>query len=160
LFLEQADETWLKEFASKISTPWDFTAIHVNKNSLDGVKRDIVSDVLCFRKLPAGIVVCPGPLLEDLWQAYLGDRICLRKWYIRLSFFLVRKTLNTIVIDHNTFTPCTNQQQIDTFIHQVVDYFEHDSRVYAYAFSNGEGLGEVWPMMRNGVFRYAFQVLN
>jgi len=52
LFLEQADETWLKEFASKISTPWDFTAIHVNKNSLDGVKRDIVSNVLSFRKPP------------------------------------------------------------------------------------------------------------
>ena len=41
--LEQADETWLAEFAKKIKTPWDFTAIHVNKNSLDGVKKDIVS---------------------------------------------------------------------------------------------------------------------
>ena len=50
LFSEQADETWLKEFASKISTPWDFTAIHVNKNSLNGVKRDIVSDVVYFRR--------------------------------------------------------------------------------------------------------------
>ena len=161
LFLEQADETWLKEFASKISTPWDFTAIHVNKNSLDGVKRDIVSDVLCFCKNPCyNRCSFSGPLLEDLWQAYLGDRTCLRQWYIRPLFFLVRKILNTIVIDHNTFTPCTNQQQINLFIHQVVDYFEHDSRVYAYAFSNGEGLGEVWPMMRNGIFRYAFEALN
>lgn len=40
--IEQADETWLKEFSKKISTAWDFTAIHVNKNNLDGVKKDIV----------------------------------------------------------------------------------------------------------------------
>jgi len=74
LFIEQADETWLKEFAGKISTPWDFTAIHVNKNNLDGVKRDIVSDIfLCFCESLLFIVVCSGPLLEDLWQAYLGD---------------------------------------------------------------------------------------
>ncbi|KAF8643255.1 hypothetical protein AX16_009141 [Volvariella volvacea WC 439] len=38
---KQADETWLKEFKRKIRTNWDFTAIHVNKNNLDGVKRDI-----------------------------------------------------------------------------------------------------------------------
>jgi hypothetical protein len=42
-FLEQIDETWLAEFQDRISTPWDFTAIHINKNSLDGVKQDIVS---------------------------------------------------------------------------------------------------------------------
>jgi len=98
LFSEQADETWLKEFASKISTPWDFTAIHVNKNSLNGVKRDIVSDVVCFRKNPCcnrHRRVFSGPLLEDLWQAYLGDRTCLRQWCIQPLFFLVRKILNT-----------------------------------------------------------------
>lgn len=39
---EQADETWLQEFSKKITTSWDFTAIHVNKNNLEGVKRDIV----------------------------------------------------------------------------------------------------------------------
>jgi hypothetical protein len=43
--VEQADETWLKEFAKRIETPWDFTAIHVNKNNIDGVKKDIVSRV-------------------------------------------------------------------------------------------------------------------
>ena len=40
--VEQADETWLAEFKDQISTPWDFTAVHINKNSLDGVKKDIV----------------------------------------------------------------------------------------------------------------------
>ncbi|KAF8958355.1 glycosyl hydrolase catalytic core-domain-containing protein [Flammula alnicola] len=38
---KQADETWLAQFSDEISTPWDFTAIHINKNSLDGVKKDI-----------------------------------------------------------------------------------------------------------------------
>lgn len=40
--IEQADETWLAEFAKRIRTSWDFTAIHINKNSLEGVKKDIV----------------------------------------------------------------------------------------------------------------------
>ncbi|KAG6900812.1 hypothetical protein C0993_000131 [Termitomyces sp. T159_Od127] len=40
---EQADETWLAQFSSKISTQWDFTAVHINKNNIDGVKKDIVN---------------------------------------------------------------------------------------------------------------------
>jgi hypothetical protein len=42
MITEQAAETWLSQFKSQISTEWDFTAIHINKNSLDGVKKDIV----------------------------------------------------------------------------------------------------------------------
>ncbi|KAF5382166.1 hypothetical protein D9615_004460 [Tricholomella constricta] len=38
---KQADETWLAQFRSKISTEWDFTAVHINKNNLEGVKKDI-----------------------------------------------------------------------------------------------------------------------
>ncbi|KAG6891380.1 hypothetical protein C0992_008091 [Termitomyces sp. T32_za158] len=40
---KQADETWLAEFSSKVSTQWDFTAVHINKNNIDGVKKDIVN---------------------------------------------------------------------------------------------------------------------
>ena len=40
--VEQANETWLAEFEAQISTPWDFTAVHINKNSLSGAKKDIV----------------------------------------------------------------------------------------------------------------------
>ncbi|KXN81340.1 Alkali-sensitive linkage protein 1 [Leucoagaricus sp. SymC.cos] len=112
---KQADETWLKEFAGKISTRWDFTAIHVNKNNLDGVKKDI----------------------DHYWNTY-------RKPIWVTEFACVN--------DHNTFQPCTNQQHINTFIHQIVDYFEQDNRVFAYAYSNGEGLGDVWPMMHGGKF--------
>lgn len=45
--LEQLDETWLAEFRTKITTEWDFTAVHINKNNLEGVKQDVVRiDVL------------------------------------------------------------------------------------------------------------------
>jgi hypothetical protein len=40
---EQADETWLTPFKNAITTEWDITNIHVNKNNMDGVKKDIVS---------------------------------------------------------------------------------------------------------------------
>ena len=58
----------LKEFASKISTPWDFTAIHVNKNSLNVVK-NIVSDVVCFCKNPAVIVIV-ACFQDHYWKTY------------------------------------------------------------------------------------------
>jgi len=69
LFSEQVVETWLIESASKISTPWDFTAIHVNKSSLNDVKRDIVSDVICFRKNPAVIVIV-ACFQDHYWKTY------------------------------------------------------------------------------------------
>ncbi|KAG6813934.1 hypothetical protein H0H92_005188 [Tricholoma furcatifolium] len=38
---KQADETWLAQFGSEISTPWNFTSVHINKNDINGVKKDI-----------------------------------------------------------------------------------------------------------------------
>lgn len=32
---------WLSAFSSQISTSWDITNLHINKNSMDGVKTDI-----------------------------------------------------------------------------------------------------------------------
>ncbi|KAG6865179.1 hypothetical protein C0991_004622 [Blastosporella zonata] len=49
---KQADETWLAQFGSQISTQWDFTAVHINKNNIAGVKKDIVS---------------PTPLMHNRW---------------------------------------------------------------------------------------------
>ncbi|KAK8849824.1 hypothetical protein IAR55_005160 [Kwoniella newhampshirensis] len=54
------------------------------------------------------------------------------------------------VDDSTGFVPCTDQNQINGFINDVVALFESDDRVYAYAYSNGEGLGDVWPMVVNG----------
>jgi len=54
------------------------------------------------------------------------------------------------VDDVNGFVPCTDQNEINTFITEIVTLFEADSRVYAYAYSNGGGLGNVWPMVQNG----------
>lgn len=63
--VEQADETWLKEFSKKISTPWDFTAIHVNKNNLDGVKKDIV----CFL-VERRVTKLRWPAQDHYWTTY------------------------------------------------------------------------------------------
>ena len=45
-----------------------------------------------------------------------------------------------------TWQPCTDQGQIDGFINDVVKFFEGNSSVVAYGPSNGEGLGDVWPL--------------
>jgi len=50
------------------------------------------------------------------------------------------------VDDSSGFVPCTSQSEINTFLDDIVDLFEGDSRVAAYAYSNGEGLGNIWPM--------------
>ncbi|KAL4258327.1 Alkali-sensitive linkage protein [Pleurotus pulmonarius] len=110
---KQADETWLAQFNKKVKTPWDFTAIHINKDNMDGVRKD----------------------LDHYWNTY--------KKPIWVTEF-------ACVNDHNTFTPCTDQGKINTFINQIVDLLQNDSRVVAYAYSNGLGLGNVWPMWRNG----------
>ncbi|WWC70282.1 uncharacterized protein I206_104232 [Kwoniella pini CBS 10737] len=54
------------------------------------------------------------------------------------------------VDDSTGFIPCTDQSEIDSFIHTAVDIFESDSRIAGYAYSNGYGLGDVWPMVSNG----------
>ncbi|WVQ95852.1 hypothetical protein IAU59_002951 [Kwoniella sp. CBS 9459] len=54
------------------------------------------------------------------------------------------------VDDSSSFIPCTDQTEIDNYINQIVDLFENDERVHAYGYSNGLGLGNVWPMYANG----------
>lgn len=44
--IEQADEDWLTPFEEDITTPWDFTAIHVNTDNMDSVKADLVCSLL------------------------------------------------------------------------------------------------------------------
>jgi hypothetical protein len=34
----------------------------------------------------------------------------------------------------NGFTPCTDQEEINDYINQIVDLFQTDSRVAAYAY--------------------------
>ncbi|CAJ2508965.1 Uu.00g139910.m01.CDS01 [Anthostomella pinea] len=50
------------------------------------------------------------------------------------------------VNDHPTWAPCTEQSQVDSFINDVVAYFEGNDDVVAYGPSNGAGLGDVWPL--------------
>lgn len=54
------------------------------------------------------------------------------------------------VDDSTAFIPCTDQGQINQFINEIVDVLQNDDRVYAYAYSNGYGLGHVWPAWNNG----------
>ncbi|KAJ7170778.1 glycosyl hydrolase catalytic core-domain-containing protein [Mycena crocata] len=105
---KQAAETWLASFAKQIDTDWDFTAIHVNKNNMAGVRKDI-----------------------DHYAQY-GKPI----WVTEFA----------CVDDENGFTPCTDQGEINDYINDIVDLFESDGRIAAYAYSNGYGLGNVWPM--------------
>lgn len=49
--------------------------------------------------------------------------------------------------DVNGFTPCTDQAEINSFINTVVPHFQENEHVFAYAYSNGLGLGSVWPLM-------------
>ncbi|KAK4689886.1 hypothetical protein P7C73_g240, partial [Tremellales sp. Uapishka_1] len=109
----QKDETWLTPFKNAISTQWDITNLHINKNSMDGVNAD----------------------LDYYWTTY-GKPM----WITEFA----------CVDDSTGFTPCTDQSEINTFINDIVALFENDSRVYGYAYSNGEGLGDVWPMWSNG----------
>ncbi|WRT69895.1 uncharacterized protein IL334_006886 [Kwoniella shivajii] len=104
---------YLSSFQSQITVPWDITNIHVNKNSMDGVKADI-----------------------DYYYNTFGKPI----WVTEFA----------CVDDSSSFIPCTDQSEINTFINEIVALFESDSRVHAYAYSNGDGLGDVWPMYQNG----------
>ncbi|KAF2768382.1 hypothetical protein EJ03DRAFT_244179, partial [Teratosphaeria nubilosa] len=50
------------------------------------------------------------------------------------------------VNDEPSWSPCTDQTQIDTFINDVVNYFQNNPNVVAYGPSNGNGLGNLWPL--------------
>ncbi|KAK5735727.1 hypothetical protein LTR17_007899 [Elasticomyces elasticus] len=50
------------------------------------------------------------------------------------------------VNDQPSWEPCTDQTQIDSFINDLVTYFEGSDDVVAYGPSNGEGLGTAWPL--------------
>lgn len=54
------------------------------------------------------------------------------------------------VSDNPVWTPCTNQTEIDQFINDVVPFFQNNASVVAFGASNGEGLGDVWPLFGNG----------
>ncbi|KAF7374815.1 Glyco-hydro-cc domain-containing protein [Mycena sanguinolenta] len=83
---KQADETWLAQFKGEISTMWDITNVHINKNSMAGVQEDL-----------------------DHYASY-GKPM----WITEFA----------CVDDSNGFTPCTDQNEINTFISQIVDLFE------------------------------------
>ena len=50
-------------------------------------------------------------------------------------------------VDDVSWTPCTDQTQIDDYITQLVTYFNKNESIVAYGPSNGNGLGKVWPLI-------------
>lgn len=50
------------------------------------------------------------------------------------------------VNDQPSWSPCTEQTQIDELITGAVKYFEESEHVVAYGPSNGNGLGNTWPL--------------
>lgn len=55
--------------------------------------------------------------------------------------------------DLDQFTPCTDQEEINNFINEIIPYFESNPNIFAYAYSNGEGLGDVWPLVKGDSLR-------
>lgn len=50
------------------------------------------------------------------------------------------------VHDQPSWQPCTDQGEIDQLIRDAVSYFEGNENVVAYGPSNGNGLGDTWPL--------------
>ncbi|UZP42869.1 hypothetical protein NXS19_010685 [Fusarium pseudograminearum] len=48
------------------------------------------------------------------------------------------------VYDQNNFTPCSDQGQINKWISDIVDLFEKNEHVAAYAYTDSGGLGQAW----------------
>ena len=109
----QKDEDWLTPFMEALGVtepPWDYTCIHTNKNTSEGVKEDV----------------------GYYWTKY-GKPI----WVSEFA----------CVNDKSKDWTTCDQDVINTFIPEVVDFFEKNTSVIAYGYSNGAGLGSVWPLI-------------
>lgn len=112
---KQKDEGWLAKFRTqKLDADWDFTAIHVYKDNMQGVQEDI----------------------DHYWNKY-GKPI----WVTEFA----------CVSDQPAWKPCEDQGQINRFINDVVDLFEKNEHVMAYAYTDGGGLSPNWtPTNKDG----------
>jgi hypothetical protein len=80
------------------------------------------------------------------------------KW---LCFFLIKAFhLLAHPVDTQGFTPCSDQQEINNFINEIVPYLQGNPNISAYAYSNGLGLGELWPLMQGNSLRYSFFLMQ
>ena len=54
------------------------------------------------------------------------------------------------VHDQGDWHPCDSQDEVNQFLQDVIPYLESNENVVAYGPSNGNGLGDVWPLTNNG----------
>lgn len=124
---KQADENgWLKQFQGQISRDFDITNLHINKNSMAGVKTDLDYYWNTYGK-PMWVSEVSANETEPCHLFWASRVPILGPVLIRCQF--------ACVDDSNGFTPCTDQGEINSFINDIVALFESDSRVYAYAYS-------------------------
>ncbi|KAG5220304.1 Glyco-hydro-cc domain-containing protein [Salix suchowensis] len=103
--VEQADETWLAQFNKKVKTPWDFTAIHINKDNMAGVQKDLVSYSL---PLPAKRKCLPTRSYQDhYWNTY------------KKPIWVTDSPVSTVRSD--VLASGRFMGKINTFINQIVD---------------------------------------
>ena len=80
----------------------------------------------------------------------------------RLLCIMLYKALPllTCLADNQGFTPCSDQQEINNFINSIVPYMQNNPNISAYAYSNGLGLGDLWPLMQGDSLRYSFSLMQ
>ena len=125
--------------------------IQPGSNSLDGVKKDMVRHVSLRH-----IQISQINLAQAHYETY-GKPIWVTEFACVDGTFLTTlipaQNIQGGTSDNEKFEPCTDQSEINTFINEVVDYFEGNPKVFAYAYSNGLGLGDVWPLMKGSSLR-------
>lgn len=80
----------------------------------------------------------------------------------RWLYILLYKAFHLLsfLADSQGFTPCTDQVEINNFINEIVPYMQENPNILAYAYSNGLGLGNVWPLMQGDSLRYPFYLMR
>lgn len=111
----QLNEQWLEPFMEALGVtepPWDYTCIHTNKNTSQGVMDDVGYYWTKYQK-----------------PVWVSEFAC--------------------VNDQSADWSTCDQETTYTFIKEVVEFFESNSTVIAYGYSNGAGLGSVWPLIND-----------
>ena len=104
------------------------------------------------------------PAFQDHYMKYgkpiwVTEFACVDGKWLRILLYNAFHLL-AFSADSQGFIPCTDQVEIDNFINEVVPYMQENPNISAYAYSNGLGLGDVWPLMQGDSLRYLFYLMQ